>query len=522
MNSLTHKRFPGWLANLLLFGLLILTVLAGFFWQMNRLNTSLQHNAKERARMVASIVEENLKTAAMTGQIIDQIVTSFLHDKARFIEYLDSIESMQQQELTALARETGLRGITLIRPGNVVVSAPEKWQSFSANCSLPDGQLYYVHKDKTGYIVHLAEKENKELLCIIAGLNAEKILYLQEKTSLPVLLSSLSSLPGINFIHLKTQTTEDIKSQVTLKQQNNTLTAIATMKTSLGLLEVGLDAQAYQQRRQETRDQFMTFGALLLTMALFFSWLLSLYQQNSLKQATHYERMLAREHEAAPLGRTTATIAHEIRNPLNAINIGLQRLQIEADNLTSEQQEMLTAMRQAVGRTSSIVSGLQRFSRKLIPENKPVQVEEILNHILSLYKSTCNEQQITFTTIIQSNAPVVGDKELLTELLENLIKNSIEAQPEGGFIQIVIQDVHPLQKVSITNGGVHLTPDDKKRLGEPYFTTKTRGTGLGLALCRRIAEAHKGKLILTTTNNSTLTVAVTLPLYADKHGKAGH
>jgi signal transduction histidine kinase len=492
-----------------------------FFWQMNRLNASLQHNAKERARMVASIVEENLKTAAMTGQIIDQIVTSFLHDKARFIEYLDSIESMQQQELTALARETGLRGITLIRPENTVISAPEKWQRFSANCSLPDGQLYYAHKDKTGYIVHHAEKENQNLLCIIAGLNAEKILNLQKKTSLPVLLGSLSSLPGINFIHLKSKKTANIEPHVILLQQNNTLTAIATLKTSLGLLEVGLDAQAYQQRRQETRDQFITFGILLLTMALFFSWLLSLYQKSSLKQATHYERMLAREHEAAAMGRTTATIAHEIRNPLNAINIGLQRLQIEADNLTAEQKEMLTAMRHAVGRTSSIVSGLQRFSRKLTPDKKPVQMEEIANHILSLYKSTCNEQNITFTTIIQSNAPVAGDKELLTELLENLMKNSIEAQPEGGFIQIVIQDVYPLQKIALTNGGVQLSGDDKKRIGEPYFTTKTRGTGLGLALCKRIAEAHKGKLAITTSGNNTLTVAVTLPLYTDKQVKSG-
>jgi signal transduction histidine kinase len=254
----------------------------------------------------------------------------------------------------------------------------------------------------------------------------------------------------------------------------------------------------------------------LLALGIFFSWLLYRYQQRDLKQATHFERMLAREHEAASLGRATATIAHEVRNPLNAINMGLQRLQLESDNLNEEQEEMLVAMREAVTRTSTIVTELQRFTRKLQPEHKPVQLEEIINQVLTLYRPACTDQVITVTSTIQSSLPVIGDRELLAELLENLLKNCVEAQTDGGFIQIQLQDDQDSQILIINNGGFTLSGNDRSRPGEPYFTSKTRGTGLGLALCRRIAEAHNGQLeIQTFPNNETFSVKLTLPLYTE-------
>ena len=110
------------------------------------------------------------------------------------------------------------------------------------------------------------------------------------------------------------------------------------------------------------------------------------------------------------------------------------------------------------------------------------------------------------------NARIEADPDLLAELLENLIKNSIEAQPEGGFVHITIEEVSENVKMTMTNGGCMLTSEESTRLGEPYFTTKTWGTGLGLALCRRIAEAHGGKLEITVDGSRRqFTVDLTLP-----------
>lgn len=508
-------RLPGWLANMLLFGLLILTVLAGFFWQMNRINTGLQRNAMDRARMVAAVIEENLHNATLTGQTIDAIVTSFLHDKARFIEYLDRVEPMHEAELTALARETGLLGISLIRPGSRVVSAPAAWLPPRSDCRQPDGQLDYQQPGQIGYLTHQADNEDQDLACIVVGLDATRILSLRKQTSLPVLLRSLASLPGINFIHLNTDQSETQReTEVTLLHQNNTMTAVAAMQTDQGILEVGLDAHSFLERRNAARSQFIIFGTLLLGLGSFFSWLLYRFQQRSLQQATRFERILAREHEAAALGRATATIAHEIRNPLNAMNMGLQRLQIESDNLNREQEEMISAMREAVSRTSTIVTELQRFTRELQPKHQPIHFGKIIGQVLTLYKPACTDQHITVTTTLQSRQPVSGDRDLLAEMVENLVKNSVEAQENGGCLDILTRDGHEYQTLKISNTGFTLPARNRSRPGEPYFTTKTRGTGLGLALCRRIAEAHKGQLeIVTFPDSDTFTVQISLPIY---------
>ena len=513
------QGFPGWLANLLLFGLLIAVVLTAFFWQMNRIRASMERNAMDRSRMVAAIIEENLQNASLTNRTIDEIVTSFLRDKAEFIQYLDSIEPMHGDELTALAKETGLLGISLIRPPDRVVSGPVGWLPSEVDCSLPDGHLFYLKQLQTGYLVHRAENKEQDLSCVVVGLDAARILTLQEKTSLPVLLRSLSTLPGINVIRLEEPgVDEKVTDTVFLLDDTKSKTVVARMDTSLGFLEVGLDARYFLQRRETIRNQFILFGAILMILVVFFSWLLFRYQQRDLKKATDFERILAREHEAAALGRATATIAHEVRNPLNAINMGLQRLEIESDNLEKEQLEMIAAMREAVSRTSTIVTELQRFTRKLQPMRQPVQLEEIIKRILTLYNPASTEQANTVTTAIESANPVAGDSELLAELVENLLKNSVEAQPDGGFIDILLKDEQDGQLLVIKNSGFSLAGEDRLRPGEPYFTSKTRGTGLGLALCRRIAEAHDGRLeIMTFPDSETFTVKVTLPLFAESN-----
>ncbi len=510
----TRHRLPGWLANILLFGLLILTVLAGFLWQMHRINTSLQRNAMDRARMVADVIEQNLNNATLTGQTIDEIVTSFLHDKAKFIEYLDGVEPMHEFELTALARETGLLGISLVRPGSRIISAPADWLPPSTDCKQPDGKLYYKQPEQIGYLIHQAKTKDQDLSCIVVGLDGTRILSLRKQTSLPVLLQSLASLPGITFIHLNTDKSGAEKTtKVTLRDRGDAMTAVATMQTDQGILEVGLDARSFLQRRNAARSQFVIFGTLLLGLGVFFSWLLYRFQQRSLDQATRFERILAREHEAAALGRTTATIAHEIRNPLNAINMGLQRLQIESDNLKQEQKEMIAAMREAVSRTSTIVTELQRFTRELQPTHRPVQLTEIVRQVLTLYNPACIDQGIAVTTTFKNEQPISGDKNLLAELVENLVKNSIEAQKDGGCIDIQINDEQEQQILSISNNGCTLSGGDRSRPGKPYFTTKTRGTGLGLALCRRIAEAHDGRLdIMTDSEKNSFTVKIILPV----------
>jgi signal transduction histidine kinase len=284
---------------------------------------------------------------------------------------------------------------------------------------------------------------------------------------------------------------------VRLIDEQGRWTAETRLPMASGTLIIGLDASQHFHRVTMLRRQFLLFSALLLALGLFFSWFLYRVQQADLNRTRTFERLLAREHEAAALGRATATIAHEVRNPLNAISMGLQRLRLESAHLDTGQQELVDAMQEAVNRASSIIGELQRFTRTLSPRRQPVDPASLIQRILALYRQRCQDQHINVVCTDALTASIEADPDLLAELLENLLKNSIEAQPNGGLVRITLKEGSGNVKMTMTNGGCTLSTEESTRLGEPYFTTKTRGTGLGLALCRRIAEAHDGRLDIT-------------------------
>jgi len=521
-----NKHLPSWLANLFFFGLLVGFVLASFFLQLSRIDKSMQHNARERARLVAGVIEENLRNAELAAQAIEQITFTLLGDKAKFIDYLDAIEPLSQEELAALAAQSGLAGITLIRKSGLTLSGPENWLDDKPDCHDDPLRIHYNTRLQTAYMIHPSTYPEGDLSCVIVGMDASRILSLKKRTDLPAMLKTLTNLPGIDYIQLIPEPADDSateKASVRLLRKDNHATAEATLYTSQGKLIVGLDAQHFIQRRATLKQQFLFFCVLLLLIGLSFSWLLYRYQKLDLERTRNFERMIAQEHEAATLGRATATIAHEVRNPLNAINMGLQRLTLESDNLTPEQEGLIRAMQEAVHRTSTIVTELQRFTRELNPKRETVALDELIHRQLTLYQPMCDQQQIEIRTDSLQPVSLQGDPELLAELIENIIKNSIEAQPDGGVIEISLESRNGTCVLTISNGGFQLSREEAERMGLPYFTTKTRGTGLGLALCRRITEAHGGKLhIKPEPDRQTLTIQVVLPLTVPAHNQGNN
>ncbi len=476
-STLTSGRkilLPSWALNLIGFGLLITLVLAVFFWQMTTIDRDLQRNTIGRSQMIAAIIEEHLANAALARSTIDGVVTTFLRDKVRFVDYLNTIDPLQAEELAALARETGLLGIGVVRQDGTAIVGPAEWRPQEQRCSPTHDTIHY---DQDGTGLFIGGSSNEAVRCIVVGLNAEAIIRLQEKTALPTLLANLSRLPGIRAVRVAPDS-ESPGEAVRLIDEQGRWTAETRLPMASGTLIIGLDATQHFHRVTLLRRQFLLFSALLLALGLFFSWFLYHVQQADLNRTRTFERLLAREHEAAALGRTTATIAHEVRNPLNAISMGLQRLRLET----------------------------------LSPRRQAVDPASLIQGILALYRQRCQDQGINVVCTNALTASIEADPDLLAELLENLLKNSVEAQPNGGLVHITLKEESGNVKMTMTNGGCTLSTEESTRLGEPYFTTKTRGTGLGLALCRRIAEAHGGRLDITVdASRQQFTVDLSLP-----------
>jgi signal transduction histidine kinase len=237
------------------------------------------------------------------------------------------------------------------------------------------------------------------------------------------------------------------------------------------------------------------------------------YFRNTIETRTRrYERHLAEEREDALLGRAAAAIAHEVRNPLNAIAMGLQRLQIEAGELGSEHRQLLSLMLDSVHRTNGIIGDLLRYSRPQRPKMEPLSLGRLIEDLLALYKSPCNDLGIEVRNDLSYTDPILGDADLLKQLMENLIRNAMEAQPGGGFLEVELKREEQEIVLSVRNAGFALPPDEAERIFEPYFTTKAQGTGLGACIAGRIAKAHGGQMTVRTNGKGHVEISARLPL----------
>ncbi|MEW6518983.1 MAG: ATP-binding protein [Thermodesulfobacteriota bacterium] len=489
---------PSWKLNLLVIGGLIFIVLAYSLWQIGQLRRNFQNYAREHSRVVSSVIEQNTRTVRLAENALQQTIKTFLANTARFIDYLDSVEPFSAEELQAFAGETGLAAIRIGRDVNdrSTVSSgaallPPRTCEKAALDFLPEKNLYVMTWPR------------QEKGCIMLGFSAAHIEELHQQLRMPALLKALAALPGISYVKIDDSGADGPPAGMVVEQR------ISAGDT---VLRVGFDASQYAMRVRQIWRNVLIFSLVLACLGVFFSWLLYRYQSAYLQKITDFERKLAREREDAALGRATATITHEIRNPLNAISMGLQRIELEADELRPEHRELAASMRQAVKRTNTIVGDLLRYSRPMTARRDPVNLAQLIDTILLLYKPQCEGKNISVSRHGKLAQAVPGDAELLGQLFENIIKNAVEAQPAGGYISVTSIMENNQARISIDNAMPLGSVDNLSQLLEPYFTTKTRGTGLGLPIARRIAQAHEGSLELAVPAQDIFRAVITLPL----------
>ncbi len=106
---------------------------------------------------------------------------------------------------------------------------------------------------------------------------------------------------------------------------------------------------------------------------------------------------------------------------------------------------------------------------------------------------------------------IQGDPDFLRQVIDNLLRNAVEAQPEGGYVDIAIEEKGDFTELRVRNGGFSLPAEDAELILAPYFTTKTRGTGLGLAISERLVKAHGGRIEVSLPLEDALEIRVYLP-----------
>jgi signal transduction histidine kinase len=232
-----------------------------------------------------------------------------------------------------------------------------------------------------------------------------------------------------------------------------------------------------------------------------------------LETTRELESKLQETEKSAVVGRLASAIAHEIRNPLNYINLTLDHLRakfVPDDEIKREQFEKLTLqLKTEVARINTQISDFLRYSRPLKLNLEPTILRPLIDDSLRIIEGQASEQGIKIAVNQTDNASnILGDSEVLRSVFNNLFINAMQAMPNGGNLNVEITSHEKYVKIEVIDTGEGIPPENIAKIFEPYFSTKETGTGLGLAIVKRIIDEHHGTIEVESSQGTKFTVKI--------------
>ena len=227
-------------------------------------------------------------------------------------------------------------------------------------------------------------------------------------------------------------------------------------------------------------------------------------------------RDLTAKERLAALGQLSGTIAHELGNPLNALSGRVQLLAREPGCPVDVRTE-LGAIEGEVKRMTAIIRRFLDSARALTPAPEPVDVAALVDEALSLSLSADARARLRVEREVQADlGQAVTDPGLVRHVLTNFISNAVDAMPEGGRLAVRAERRGANLALAVADTGEGIPPEERRRIFEPFYSTKPpgRGTGLGLAICREIAAALKGRIDVESEPGKGSTFTLVVPAQA--------
>jgi signal transduction histidine kinase len=221
-------------------------------------------------------------------------------------------------------------------------------------------------------------------------------------------------------------------------------------------------------------------------------------------------QQVTRADRLSSLGEIAAGLAHEIGNPLGGIKGSLE---IIADRAAegSPEAEFSTIATNEIARIERLIEEFLRYARPHAPRRTDADIFAVILRVVALLRPQAEEQGVS-VEVQQHSTPLVSiDDEQITQVLVNVVLNAIQVSPRGGRIAITASVEDAALAIAVSDQGPGIRHEDLPRVFEPFFSTRRRGTGLGLAVSQRIVQAHHGRIEIRQPGSGT-TVRVVLPL----------
>ncbi len=231
---------------------------------------------------------------------------------------------------------------------------------------------------------------------------------------------------------------------------------------------------------------------------------------HDLTRQKQIEEEIVKAQHFATIGELAGMVGHDLRNPLASIQGATYYLKRKyADGMGGSGKEMLDTIENSIQYADKIVNDLVDYSREIRLEPEETNPKSLMAHALSLVPSAQNVQLVDLTAY----APLLRvDTAKMCRVFVNIIKNAFEAMPNGGTLTLRSAESDADVEISVQDTGVGMSQEAICQLWKPLFTTKARGIGLGLAICKRMVEAHDGSIRVQSAMGEGTTFTVSLPL----------
>ncbi len=228
------------------------------------------------------------------------------------------------------------------------------------------------------------------------------------------------------------------------------------------------------------------------------------------------EKRLVQMERLATVGRMSAQVAHEIRNPLNALSLNAEMLGDEVDGLPEpargEALDLLGQLQAEIERLSQVTDTYLSLARTPQPELEDGDLGGLLRRVLDFVADELTQARVHAELELGGDLPPVPmDESQLRQALLNLLRNAVEAQPDGGAVHLSAREVDGGVEFTVRDEGEGVPAEQQEAVFEPFVSTKERGTGLGLAITRQIVEAHGGTIRYEAVPGGGASFLVRLP-----------
>jgi two-component system sporulation sensor kinase B len=289
------------------------------------------------------------------------------------------------------------------------------------------------------------------------------------------------------------------------KKQNQIAIFLSILSSSLIILGSLLRLQQIDEMKIEFMKFSFEYSLIQITGIL-----ITVYFIENMKKGMRMQQEIQRAEKLYAMGELAASVAHEIRNPLTVVR-GFIQLFGQQQIPQERQQDYIQIMLTELNRAEEIISDYLTFARPQVEKKEKIEVREQIHQVRGVMASYALLRNVDIHTEVESGLFLTLNKSKFTQCLINLMKNSIEAMPEGGTLTIGAFRRNQKVIIEVIDTGEGMGPEEIKRLGNPFYSTKEKGTGLGLMVCYRIVEAWNGKIEVRSEKGKGTHFSIILP-----------